>query len=155
MGSYDRKLMLETHGIIMAAAFGVCPILGIFIARYFRFFSHWFSLHVWIMLGLFPLLTIVGLTLVEIILPEGQSRFFATTRGTIGTIAALVLLPLQLFIGLIAKRIHIWDIIHQSVGVSLVVVGLYALYLVFWNVQRICLCVLWMAHFLCSFVCRI
>ncbi|KAJ3024405.1 UNVERIFIED_CONTAM: hypothetical protein HDU68_008194 [Siphonaria sp. JEL0065] len=135
----SHSSLILAHGILMFIAWGICAPTAIFIARYLKTVLgyYWFLSHIglFIAVGLFM---IAGLIAVELTIDSSEQRFIANgIHGIIGTVIALVIYPLQVFLGYVsnklfnAKRtsIPVIDQIHWWVGRVVAILAVVNMYL--------------------------
>ncbi|KAJ3292416.1 hypothetical protein HDU79_001442 [Rhizoclosmatium sp. JEL0117] len=97
--------LILIHALCMFFAWTVVLPGGIFLARYLKYTigPNWFLSHGAIML-LVGLLSIGGLIAIQLNKTSGESRFFASTHGIIGTLIVLFLYPLQMALGVTTQQ---------------------------------------------------
>lgn len=130
-GSMTKEFIIQLHGFFMWAAWFLCPVGGVFVARYMKSYlgHYWYRIHM-IVMGLGTVGTGMAGSIL-IFLYTSSTEHFKTSHATIGLVAFICMI-LQAFLGYVCdlmydpKRpgIPIVDYIHWWFGRAIILLGI-------------------------------
>ncbi|KAI9356276.1 hypothetical protein DFJ73DRAFT_916137 [Zopfochytrium polystomum] len=144
----DPTTLKTLHAALMFAAWGVLTPAAVFVARHLksRLGHAWYVLHASVAGGAVLALTALALLFIELAHPPGAPRtpFLgddgaagANAHRPVGTVVALVLLPVQVVLGLVANALFApgrtavpwWDRVHWWLGRATVLLAVAQMHL--------------------------